>query len=113
MKEHPDEIVVIWLSKHGDPEATGEQQYPGVSLDQKRVAWRQYLSIFRGMLIDTEISDIFSDSIETLIDRSHKVITFVSDDVEFSGSSENALDAARIQNPSTFSVSVGRDWRNV
>ena len=44
---HPKEIIVIWLSKHGDNEAKGNDQFPKVSLAQKSAFWKSYTTILR------------------------------------------------------------------
>ena len=53
LDEHPSEIVVIWLSKHGVPDATGDSQYPGASIEAKHKFWERYCAIFDGLLFDT------------------------------------------------------------
>jgi hypothetical protein len=41
MNKNEKEIVVIWLSKHGNVCATGNNQYPDVSNKSKQDFWRQ------------------------------------------------------------------------
>jgi hypothetical protein len=36
MDLHPSEIVVMWVSKHGDQNAVGDNAYPGVSAEDKQ-----------------------------------------------------------------------------
>lgn len=98
LDQHPQEIVVIWLSKHGSTTATGQDQYPGVSPAQKQQFWNKYLDAFDGLLIDTHNSSIFATPMAELIRRNHRVISFVSDYEEFTQSSRLAYDAAYIQN---------------
>lgn len=95
---HPLEIVVLSLSKHGDTSATGDAQYPDVSPEDKAKWWHEYLSIFDGLLLDTRVSSIYTTSVADLLRRNHRVVTFASDYVEFTGESPFALDGARIQN---------------
>ena len=49
---NPNEIVVLWLSKHGSPCATGEEQYPNTTVQEKQAYWEQILTIFSGLLPD-------------------------------------------------------------
>jgi len=98
MDAHPGEIVVLWLSKHGDAEATGQDQYPNVTPEQKQELWAVYTSIFDGLLIDSRESCIYTTPIGTLLQRSHRLITFTSDHEEFTGLSPLALDGAKLQN---------------
>jgi hypothetical protein len=95
---HPHEIVVVTLSKHGDTSASGEAQYPDVSPDEKRKWWQEYLTVFDGLSLDTRVSNIYKTSIADLIRRNHRVVTFASDYIEFTGESRFALDGARIHN---------------
>ena len=98
LDRHPQEIVVLWLSKHGSVSATGDDQYPGVSIPDKLKIWQQYLEIFDGLLLNTTESSIHKSTLADLISRNHRVVTYATDHVEFTNSSELALDAKNIQN---------------
>lgn len=98
MDAHPQEVVVIWLSKHGSPSATGNDQYPGVSKEQKHQFWKKYCHIFDGMMQATNETSIFLTPLGTLIEKNHRVISYVSDYMEFSQNSELAENAVFIQN---------------
>ena len=91
-------FVVIWLSKHGVPGATGEDQYPGASIDEKHRFWSEYYRLFDGLLIDATVSQFNSTPIGELIGRSHRVITFATDVFEFTNSSKYAIDGSDINN---------------
>jgi len=95
---HPNEIVVIWLSKHGSTSATGNNQYPDVTPEQKQRLWSQYVDIFEGIMLDSQNSCIHKTPVPDLVHRGHRLITFASDYEEFTGSSPWALDGASIQN---------------
>ena len=98
LDEHPHEVIVLWLSKHGSTTATGQHAYPGVSPAQKQQFWKKYTTMFDGLLLQTNESSIFETPLAQLIERNHRVISFVSDYAEFTQSSMQALDAAKIQN---------------
>lgn len=98
MDEHPEEVVIIWLSKHGNPQATGEDQYPNVTPLQKQAIWQTYASTFDGIMHDSQQTNLFRDSVELLIQRNQRIVTFAADYLEFTGSSNSAIDAASIQN---------------
>lgn len=98
MDRHPDEVVVMWLSRHGNAQATGEEQYPNVPVQVRRELWQQLTLLFSGMLFDSKICNIFTDSIERLLINKCRVVPFVSDYVLFTGKSNFALDAVRIVN---------------
>jgi hypothetical protein len=98
MDRHPQEIVVLWLSKHGSTSDTGNAQYPGVSPGAKRVLWKHFLDIFDGILLDTRESSIHETSVATLVERNHRFVVYASDYEEFTDQSPFALDAQNIQN---------------
>ena len=89
---------MIWLSKHGSPGATGGNQYPGVSKEQKRQFWQKYCDIFDGLMQDTDETSIFETPLATLIEKNHRVVSYVSDYIEFTDTSSLAENAAFIQN---------------
>ena len=98
MDEHPEEVVVLWLSRHGSTGSTGNDQYPKVTPDEKQQMWQSYSTMFDGLLLDTRESSIHTTPVADLIRRGHRVVTFVSDYKEFTDSSPFALDGAKIQN---------------
>lgn len=98
LDEHPQEVVMIWLSKHGSPQATGGDQYTGVTKEQKKEIWTSYMTIFDGLLMDARVSGIHTTPVSVLVERNHRVITLATDYVEFTESSPWALDAAMIHN---------------
>jgi len=98
LDEHPYEVVIIWLSRQGDQSATGNYQYPNVTPEEKQTMWRVYMSIFEGLMLDTKESPVNVTSFEVLIRRNHRLISYVSDYLEFTASSRFALDGALIAN---------------
>ncbi|CAE7225393.1 Plcxd1, partial [Symbiodinium sp. KB8] len=72
LEHHPTEIVVLWLSRHGNEKERGEEQYPHRSPEQKQGFFEQILEVFGG----------------------RRVVLICSDYVEFTGRSPFALDAA-------------------
>ena len=98
LEEHPDEMVILFVSREGNPSATGPDQYPDVTSEQKHAIWDNFTDIFDGLLIHTDEANVFSDSVASLIQRNYRVVPFVADYHDFTMSSPFALDAARIQN---------------
>ena len=98
MDKHPQEIVVIHLSRHGDVEADGEHAYPNTPIEEKQRFWRNYLNIFGEMLFDTSISDYRTTPMAQLLEVNHRLVTFATDYEEFTSSSRYAYDAKIIQN---------------
>jgi len=95
---HPDEIIMLWLSRDGNPTATGHRQYPDVSREQKQGLWKDYLEIFDGLLLDSRDASIFKTPLEEMLTKNYRVVTWASDYKEFTNWSPFALNAARIQN---------------
>ena len=102
---HPSEVVVMWLSKHGSTCATGQDQYPNVSIDIKRAFWTEITNCFKGLLINTQSQQgagaptlLNETSISSLIEKNERAIMYVSDYNELTNSSPFALDGCLIEN---------------
>lgn len=98
MEAHHGEILVIWLSRKGSTNDVGRMAYPNTDLEDKQRFWNMYMELFDGMLIDTSTSNFHSTGIGTLVERNHRLITFVSDYEEVTNNSVFAYDARFIQN---------------
>ena len=126
MEAHPGEIVVLWMTKHGNGGAVGDDAYPGVSVEDKRAFWGQVeevrmrssissplhppinqpppvvasllMQIFDGLVLDTSVSQINVTTIDELVSRNHRVVVYAGDYIEFSNSSKFAIDGALIDN---------------
>ena len=98
MEEHPHEIIIIYLSRLGDTDAVGNDAYPDTSVEEKRHFWKSYVDLFGGMLFDTSISDYHGTSMEELLQRRHRVVTFAADYKEFTDKSKFAYDAKGVDN---------------
>lgn len=101
---HPSEVVVIWTSKHGDPCATGENQYPTVPIAEKQKFWASIEALFSGLLLDTTQSILNETPFSELIKRNHRVVFFTSDYAEFTTQSKYATDACLLDNALPASV---------
>ena len=73
------------LSKHG---SCGADTFPEVTTEQKQAFWNEYMKVFDGLLIDTEVSDVTRDTIGQLLERNHRVITGVADFAHFTDSTK-------------------------
>uniref|UniRef100_A0A7S4UGV8 Phosphatidylinositol-specific phospholipase C X domain-containing protein n=1 Tax=Ditylum brightwellii TaxID=49249 RepID=A0A7S4UGV8_9STRA len=104
MTKHPMEVVVIWISRHGVNEATGDDQFPGVSLEQKKKFWSQYTSTFDGMLVDFTNSPIHSTPLKNI---AGKIVTYATDYVELTDSSPFALDSPQFLINEFFGYGIG------
>jgi hypothetical protein len=53
LDDHPKEVVVFWLSRHGDTGLVGTKQYPATTVAQRRAFWSLIEQIFEGKLVDS------------------------------------------------------------
>jgi hypothetical protein len=98
MEGHPNEFIVIYLSRRGETDAVGNEAYPNTSVEEKRYFWENYLDIFEEMLFDTSVSNYRITPMATLLERNHRVVTFVGDYDIFTNTSRFAYDAKHIEN---------------
>lgn len=103
LDQHPSEVVVMWLSKHGNEVATGNEQYPNVSVEEKQGLWQAMVAVFKGVLFDTSVSNN-ETPLSTLVARNHRLVLYCSDYVQFTNSSQYALDGALIDNYSRGAI---------
>ena len=82
-------------------------QYPNVSIDRKRLFWKEILTVFDGLTVDFSQSSLNATSLSTLIARDHRAVFYVADYAEMtgydagatsSGESYFALDSCLIDN---------------
>ena len=95
----------MWISKHGNEIATGNDQYPNVSVEEKQVLWHAMVELFQGVLFDTSVSSINDTPLSTLVARNHRLVIYCTDYVQFSNSSQYALDGSLVDNYSHGSIS--------
>lgn len=94
---HPTEIVAMWLSRHGSPCATGEDQYPSTPMEAKTALWGQIEATFGDMM--TGGVRLNETSVQTMISNNQRAVFYVADYNEMTGgSSDKALDACLIDN---------------
>jgi hypothetical protein len=112
---HPQEILVVWLSKHGSTCSTGESAYPKTSVEAKQSFWSDVVSIFGSLLVNSVETPINETSIATLLSLNKRIVIYASDYIEFTGSSELALDGCLIDNalgPSVYQAEDMVEWQN-
>lgn len=64
----------MWLSKHGSACATGDAQFPNISIADKQAYWNQIMKVFEGVVIDTQISLVNETSINTYLQRGQRLL---------------------------------------
>lgn len=111
MDAHPQEILVIWTSKHGNTCNVGQEQFPNVSIAIKQWWWGNITEIFDGMMTDFDVTMINTTTIGEMKERNHRVVFYTSDYEEMTDSSNYALDACLIDNQlSTQAYTDGGDF---
>jgi len=116
MDSRPGEVVVLFVSKHGSACKTGEDQYPNVTISQKQEMWSNMLSIFEGLVVDFSMTKLNETDIGTMLDRNHRVVFYMADYAEMTGSSRYALDQCNdvdngSQNPGVFDLDAAIPWQ--
>jgi hypothetical protein len=111
LRDHPGEVVALFLTRHGCQACTGDKQYPGATNAEKQHLWAQIKMAFDGAgvgLVPTTTS-VNSTSINTLVRRNQRVVIYAGDWVNFTGSDPLAWDAARYM----FNGAAGGDVQNM
>lgn len=91
---HPQEVIVMWVSKHGGICKHGQDAYPYVTVAQKQAFWAQMKAVFDGVLFDPTVSSLNETSINDLVKLNHRVVMAMGDWAEFTGNdTKNSVDA--------------------
>ncbi|CAJ1364464.1 unnamed protein product [Effrenium voratum] len=97
LEAHPKEVVLLWASRHGNPETTGTDQYPGTTPAQRQKFFGQVQDVFGGLLFNSS-QRLNETSISSLQASNQRVIWFAADYAESTKSSPLAVDARSIDN---------------
>ena len=95
---HPQEVVVLFTSYHGDQSSTGTKQYPNTPVSVKQAFWRQIVDLFDGgkLLFDGAAGRLVNEtSVGDLVKMGQRVVLYASDWAEFTGSDSRAQDAGK------------------
>ncbi len=95
---HPQEIIVVALTRHGSFCANDADQYPFTTIAQKQRFWLVFKKIFQGMLFDGSLSPLNQTSISQLLQRNQRVVVYAGDYAHFTDNSPLAMDACFIEN---------------
>ena len=98
LDEHPQEVVVLWISRHGSTSATGDSQYPNVPISVKQQFWQNIESIFKPLLVDFRHTKINETSVAEMINKNERCVIYATDYEEFTNHSYFALDGALVDN---------------
>ena len=101
MDNHPDEIVVMWLTRHGDcgdPQGRTmieDDQFPGTTEEIRRQFWNEFVDLFGveedgGLLFDASSRKLSATKITDLMGNG-RLIVYIADYVSMTGSSKYAI----------------------
>eukprot|EP01094_Clydonella_sp_ATCC50884_P030245 TRINITY_DN9800_c0_g1_i1.p1 TRINITY_DN9800_c0_g1~~TRINITY_DN9800_c0_g1_i1.p1 ORF type:complete len:506 (+),score=156.98 TRINITY_DN9800_c0_g1_i1:84-1520(+) len=95
MDRHPDEVLVFWLSRHGNECGT---EYPDVEPATMQQFWSRIEKLFSGLIFDHGKNSLNETTIASMLDTSQRAVFFVSDYANFTASSPLAIDGCQIDN---------------
>jgi len=119
LDNHPSEVLVLWISRHGSECAMGTDQYPNTTPAERQAFWQQIKAVFGGMLFDREsTSTMYQNSssssssgsagnsrgkatsqrlnettIASMVAAGQRVVVYASDYADFTGNDTKAYDA--------------------
>ena len=79
LDKHPKEMVVFWLSRHGDTSLIGTKQYPGTTVAQRRAFWSQIQQVFEGRLVDASHGPLNTVTMAEHWSRGEQVVIYATD----------------------------------
>ena len=105
MEQHPSEVVVMWMSKHGSSCVKGNSQYPNTPIAIKQKFFKKIETIFDGMLLhgkspraDSSPVRLNETTVAEMVDRNARAVFYVSDWSEMTQNSTQVLDGCLIDN---------------
>uniref|UniRef100_A0A7S1FDN4 Phosphatidylinositol-specific phospholipase C X domain-containing protein n=1 Tax=Noctiluca scintillans TaxID=2966 RepID=A0A7S1FDN4_NOCSC len=98
LDEHPKEILVFWVSRHGGNAMTGTDQYPATTAEERQVFFESVKEVFQNLMFDASLGPLKDTSVATMWKRGCRVVWYAADFVESTNSSKFALDAMKLDN---------------
>jgi len=98
LDEHPKEMIVLWLSRHGDVGLNGTDQYTGTTVEERQAYWRAIEGVFEGKLVDSKAGQLNEVTMEEHWGRGEQVVIYATDYAQFTNSSSKAVNAMHIHN---------------
>lgn len=96
MKDHPSEIIVVWMTYHGD--ASGTDDYPPMAKDHMLPFWKEIKELFGTMLFDNSKHKMNEATVGELVESGERVAMYVQQWADFTGSDSRALDSKDLIN---------------
>jgi len=104
LRDHPKEIVVMMLTRHGCEQCTGKDQYPGASNAVKQLFWKQIKQAFSSVGVGfvpsagMNFSSVNSTSVSELVASNKRALLYAGDYVNFTNKDPLAWDGNLIYN---------------
>jgi hypothetical protein len=71
---HPQELIVLSITRHGDFCLNGPEQFPGCDQSQKDALWQAVTATFDGLLVDHSLSSLNETTLLELLQRGQRVV---------------------------------------
>ena len=104
LKNHPKEVIVIMLTRHGCEGCTGDKQYPGSTNAEKQTFWKQIKQTFTNVNVGfipgsgANYTSVNSTTINELIQTNKRVLFYAGDYLNFTGNDPLAWDGSYLFN---------------
>ena len=104
LRDHPKEVVVMMLTRHGCQGCTGNAQYPGATNQEKQAFWKQIKHSFASSGVGfvpssgDNYTSVNSTSLSELIATNRRALLYTGDYVNFTDSDPLAWDGNFVYN---------------
>ena len=104
LRDHPKEVVVMMLTRHGCEQCTGEAQYPNVSNAQKQKFWKQIKAAFDTAGVGfvpssgSNYTSVNSTTLSQLVSSNKRALLYAGDYVNFTNEDPLAWDGNYVFN---------------
>jgi hypothetical protein len=80
---HKNEVLVMWLSRHGNGCAAGNDQYPNVASADKQKLWSEIKTLFGPLLFNKEQHLLNETTVGEMVSSGQRLVLYVADHDEF------------------------------
>ena len=104
LRDHPKEVVVMMLTRHGCEDCTGDKQYPGASDIEKQTFWKQIKQAFSNAGVGfvpgsgDNYTSVNSTTLNELVRTNKRALLYAGDYANFTGNDPLAWDGAFVYN---------------
>eukprot|EP00929_Paragymnodinium_shiwhaense_P001067 TRINITY_DN101295_c0_g1_i1.p1 TRINITY_DN101295_c0_g1~~TRINITY_DN101295_c0_g1_i1.p1 ORF type:complete len:465 (+),score=47.19 TRINITY_DN101295_c0_g1_i1:111-1505(+) len=98
LEAHPKEVLVFWVSRHGNSDPTGTDQYPATTPAERQKFFESVQTLFGSMMHNATLGALKDTPMNELWKRGTQVIWYAADYKESTASSPLAIDAVHVDN---------------